>query len=291
MTSLRELQRDLRAALLGGDAAPAVDAVAEDGLTADARLQIYRRHVFTTLTAALQATFPVVCRLVDERFFGYAADRYIRLEPPSGPCLFEYGESFPDFLASFPPCRELPYLSDVARLEWAVNSAVWTPEHSPLPAEALHAVPPEQAGDLVFVLDESCALLASRWPIDRIWRANQADEVGGVVDLRMGGATLEVRRQGDDVGVRRLEPGVYAFRRALSEGRRLADAAEAALAEEAAFDLPGALRALMREGVVAGLGVHRSEPAADRSVSNQSCDDALSSGARALVPCRRRRGE
>jgi hypothetical protein len=75
MTSLRELQRDVRAALLGSEDAGAAALVAADGLAPEARLQIYRHHVFTTLTAVLQAVFPVVCRLVDERFFGYAADR------------------------------------------------------------------------------------------------------------------------------------------------------------------------------------------------------------------------
>src|SRR5262245_47902022 len=172
MAALRELQRDLRAALLGADPAPAAGAVLDDGLTAEARIGIYRHHVFATLTAVLQAAFPVVCRLVDERFFGYAADRYIRLDPPSGPCLLEYGESFPAFLAEFPPCRELPYLADVARLEWAVHRAPGAPEHDPMTAETLRAVAPERAGDLTIALDPSCTLLASRWPIDRIWRAN-----------------------------------------------------------------------------------------------------------------------
>ena len=98
MPSLREVQRNVRRALLGrGDEEAAAVAVADDGLTAHARLEIYRHHVFTTLTAALQATFPVVCRLVDERFFAYAADQYIRQDPPSGPCLFEYGARFPRF--------------------------------------------------------------------------------------------------------------------------------------------------------------------------------------------------
>jgi len=43
-----------------------------------------------------EATFPVVCRLVDRRFFGFAADRYIHDHLPAGPCLFEYGGTFID---------------------------------------------------------------------------------------------------------------------------------------------------------------------------------------------------
>src|SRR6185295_19851202 len=83
--SLREVESDLRLALLGGDDAPARAWIRGDGLAPAARLAIYRHHVVTTLTAALQAVFPVVCRLVDERFFAYATDRYIRVDPPSGP--------------------------------------------------------------------------------------------------------------------------------------------------------------------------------------------------------------
>lgn len=251
MTSLRELQRDVRAALLGSDDNAAATLVAADGLAAEARLQIYRHHVFTTLTAELQAAFPVVCRLVDERFFGYAADRHIRVAPPSGPCLFEYGATFPEFLAAFPPCRDLPYLGDVARLEWAMHRALQAPDAAPLGPEALRSVAPETAGDVVFTLDGSVSLLASRWPIDAIWRANQpgAAEEGATVDLRAGGVALEVRRQGDDVAFRVIAPAAYAFRRELAHGRPLAAATERALAADPAFDLPAALGALFRDGL------------------------------------------
>ncbi len=292
MTALRELQRGFRAALLGADPGPAAAVVLDDGLTAEARLGIYRHHVLTTLTAALQAAFPVVCRLVDERFFGYAADRYIRIDPPSGPCLFEYGESFPAFLAGFPPCHELPYLADVARLEWAVHRAPGAFEHHPITAEALRAVAPERAGDLTLSLDPSCTLVASRWPIDRIWRANQPEATEAVtVDLNAGGAMLEVRRRGDDVVVRSLEPATFMFREALSRGRRLAEAVEAALAHDAAFDVPGGLRALVQEGLLTGLWSDCREPATERAVSNQPCEDGSPSGAPAHVPRMRRPGE
>lgn len=255
MTSLRELQRGVRAALLGADDAGAAALVAADGLGPEGRLQIYRQHVFTTLTAVLQAVFPVVCRLVDERFFSYAAHGYIRVEPPSGPCLFEYGATFPEFLDAFPPCRDLPYLGDVARLEWAMHRALHAPDAAPLGPEALRSVAPEAAGGLILALDASVSLLASQWPIEAIWRANQpgAVEEGVTVDLRAGGVALEVRRRGDDVACRVIAPAVHAFRCALADGRPLAAATERALAADPTFDLPGELGALFREGLPIGL--------------------------------------
>src|SRR5262249_3073636 len=123
MPALHDLQTSIRDAILGGDVRLTASHIAGDGLAPKARLQIYRHHVFTTFTTALRATFPVVCRLVDARFFAYAADTFIRRHPPSEPCLVEYGAAFPEFLAGFPPCRAHAYLPDVARLEWAMNVA------------------------------------------------------------------------------------------------------------------------------------------------------------------------
>jgi len=251
--SLREVESDLRLALLGGDDAPARAWIRGDGLAPAARLAIYRHHVVTTLTAALQAVFPVVCRLVDERFFAYATDRYIRVDPPSGPCLFEYGAGFADFLAEFPPCRSLPYLADVARLEWAMQRALHAPDASPLPIRAIQGVAPDLAASLTITIEPSVTLLPSRYPIDRIWHANQTAEPEPV-NLADGGARLEIRRYGDAVVFCKLEPAAFAFRHALARGADLAAATAEALAADPSFDLGSALVTLFRDGLPIALG-------------------------------------
>ena len=123
MSMLLELQMRLRQAVLGGDSAEIVAAILGDGLDPAARVGIYRHHAFVTLGDALQGTFPVVCRLVDKRFFAYAAHEYLREHPPHAGCLAEYGADFADFLANFTPCEQLSYLADVARFEWGLNIA------------------------------------------------------------------------------------------------------------------------------------------------------------------------
>src|SRR6516162_6512562 len=145
MSTLLDLQMRLRRAVLGGDTAEIVAAIQGDGLDPAARVGIYRHHAFTTLGDALQTTFPVVCRLVDKRFFAYAAHEYLREHPPHSRCLVEYGADFADFLAQFAPCEQLPYLADVARFEWAINTAATVREETPLQAERLAAIPPAEA--------------------------------------------------------------------------------------------------------------------------------------------------
>jgi hypothetical protein len=239
--------------MFGPDEPELLETIVDDGLPPAARLQIYRHHVFTLLTDVLQTTFPVICRLVDKRFFRYAVDAYIRQYPPETPCLFEYGEHFPAFLATFPPCRHLEYLTDVARLEWAMNMALYAEVCTPLDPAELGVLAPHEAARLILRFDPAVTLLDSPWPIDQIWCANQADEAEcASVDLNAGGASLEIRRREDDVGFRRLDPTSYTFRTMLAAGHPLAMAAEAALAASQEFDCVAALHELLTDGVIIG---------------------------------------
>jgi hypothetical protein len=254
MISLLELQRGLRQALIEDAAAPgaaaALAAIAEDGWTAADRLDVHRNNVFVSLTQVLAAAFPVVSRLVDERFFAYAADSFIRRLPPARPCLAEYGRRFPDFLGAFPPCRELVYLADTARLEWALHESAHAPEAAALSPDVLARVAPAETPHLVFDLRPSVRYLASRWPVDRIWRANQPSADGEAVDLASGPARLEVRRTAEGVEMRRLAPDEFAFREGLARGLTLGAAAETAVAVTPAFDLAAALAAVFEEGAL-----------------------------------------
>ena len=155
LSTLRELQIQLGQAVLGGDTAEIVGAIRDDGLDSTARLGIYRNHFFTTLRGLLQGAFPVVCRLVDERFFAYAAHEYVREHPPRSRCLVKYGADFAEFLADFEPCKALPYLADVARFEWALNIAAGVHEAAPLPLTALAEVPTNEAANVMLRLQPS----------------------------------------------------------------------------------------------------------------------------------------
>ena len=106
-----------------------------------------------------------------EDFFAAAAQRFIVASPPRAADLNQYGEGFADFLASFEAAASVPYLPDVARLEWAVNRALHAPPAPPLTPEALRAVPAEQQADLRFVAHPTLSLLSLDYPARAIWEA------------------------------------------------------------------------------------------------------------------------
>ena len=253
MSRLRDLQCGVAKSVLGQDEDSIVSAILGDGMAPGSRLSIYRNHYNITLTDALKATFPVVCRLLDARFFAYAANEFIKTTPPRQACLFEYGEGFPNFLAAFPPCAQLPYIGDVARLEWLINLALHSPGLPSIDSRELAHVDSRDYPRLVFSLQPSLRLIESKWPIDRIWHENKPGAEGeGVVDLNVGGCHLEVRQSGDDVIFRSLEVAEFVLRTELAGGGTLNEAVEAALARDRLFDTAHGLRRLFAEGLVTG---------------------------------------
>ncbi|MGC2200799.1 MAG: DNA-binding domain-containing protein [Stellaceae bacterium] len=238
MLTLDQLQHGMCAAIRGGREPELLRLIDNGGIQPEARLRIYRNHAILSLTETLKATFPVVCQLVDERFFCYAAHEYIREVLPSRPCLAEYGESFPNFLATFPACCDLVYLADVARLEWAINLALHAAEAEPADRSAL-ARP-----DFNLTLHPSLRLVSSQWPIEHIWRANQPEaDPETVISLDSGAARLMVYRRSDRVVIRGLEERTYAFLDAILEG-------EAPIEAAPIFDRAADLNLLLEEGLI-----------------------------------------
>ena len=256
MPALRELQELFRESLLGEPMPALVDLVEADGLDREARLAVYRHHVFTTLTAVLESTFPVVRRLVDPRFFAYAADAFIRQHPPAGPCLDEYGDAFPGFLAVFKACTHLPWLPDVARLEWAIHRASQAPVGEPLDPGRLRSVTPSDMARLRFVGPPGLAYLFSPWPVDAIWRAHR-EEGRALPDLGAGSVWLEVGPSAGGVLIRSLDPASFSFRAALAEGRPLGEAADAV----GGIDLTGAIRRFLDDNIFSNFTVITEEGA------------------------------
>lgn len=248
MPTLHELQSDFRRFLAGDAPGGLLELIDEAGFEPAARLSIYRNNTLVTLTAALSATFPVVCRLVDQRFFAYAAHAFIRQSLPASPCLVEYGAEFPAFLAEFPPAAGLGYLPDVARLEWAINRVLHICPKAPIPLTALLSVP----GDPALVRMRLAAqFVESPYAVDHIWQAHQPGMDPAEMALGGSGVHLEIRRAGG-LRITNLPPSLWMFRSRIADGATLAEAASA-LAPE--FDLAQALASLFGEGLITGLVV------------------------------------
>ena len=250
--SLGALQRAFREHVLGQDCGALIKSSVGDRIPAAARLRVYRHHVLTSLAAALGTTFATVRTVVGDDFFDGMARTFIARSPPAGPVLSEYGAGFPAFVGHWSLAAGLPYLADVARLDWALNVAYNTPDAPGLTADHLAAVPPERLTDLRLGLRTGVSLLASPYPIDRIWALNHGDAVE-TVDLDAGGVRLLIFPRADDAAFARLEDGVAALAGALRDGQGLGGAIEQAIVAQPGLDVGTALGRLLALQALAAL--------------------------------------
>lgn len=239
---LSELQRRFARGIFGTAEAALLAAIRPGRFPPERLLGVYRNNVFEKLTEALGAIYPVVERLVGTGFFRYTANEYLRRHPPASGTLLDFGHRFADFLAAFPPAAGLAYLPDVARLEWAWHEAFHAADHAPFDLARLAGVAADRYGTLRFTLHPSARLIASPYPIHRIWQVNQPDWPGDqTVALAEGGVQLLVIRRGLEVEIEPCRTGEYTWLERLAAGGTLGEATQAALAAEPGFDLQACL--------------------------------------------------
>ncbi len=244
-------------AVLLDPSAPAPEGViGRDGSPAGARFDVYRNNVIVGLVEALMATYPTVLALVGEEFFRAAGAIHVRAEPPMSPVLLEYGGGFSAFMEGFEPARVVPYLGDVARLDWARVRAYHAADAPPLDPATLARIAPERLGDVRLLPHPAMHLVRSTHPVVSIWERHQGEPDDG--PLPDHGEDVLVTRSDLDVELRRLPPGGAAFVAALAEGRTLAAAAasgeEAARKDAEAFDLAHHLQGILEAGAFAAVG-------------------------------------
>ncbi len=227
MTGLLELQRQFRNALLDAEDEAILREIHGGAIAPEGRLQIYRNAALLLLTEALASNFPATCRIVDRRFFAYAAAEFVRGHPPHQPRLAEYGADLPGFLAGFAPASGLPWLPDLARLEWSMLECQEAEEAAALTAADLRARTAEDLPRLGLSRPPACRLMASPHPVDRIREfALAAGGEGAAPALEGDPVRLLIRRTPEGVAVRRLGEDAFRLLERLFAGHRVGEALE-----------------------------------------------------------------
>lgn len=216
------LQHGFQAALWQSEAPAGITA--PDPQEVAQRFKVYRNNVQHSLTRALAARFPVIEQLVGPEFFTAMARVFIAASPPKDPVLLRWGDSFAAFLDQFPPVAHLPFLGDVARLEYARGRACHAADADPIAPDALN-VPDLES--LRLVLHPSVALFDARFPAVQIWQSHQAGATHS--PITHGPDHAVIARQPDfTVIIELLDHGTFAVLSALRDGETLGQAASKA---------------------------------------------------------------
>lgn len=135
----------------------------------------YRHSVVGGMIEAMQESYPVINKLLGDECFNGLTHEFIRNFPSLSPDLNEYGKQFSSFIENTPLLDSLPYLADVAKLEWVWQLLINGMNHSQGNISLLSSVNENKTENIVFNLAPHTSLLHSNYPIHKIWQSNQAN--------------------------------------------------------------------------------------------------------------------
>lgn len=140
---------------------------AHDAHDRAARVGVYTHAYVARLTEVLAEDYPRVAAALGVEGFSELAQRYVTRHPSRNPSVRYLGAKLPEFITSDPTFT--PWLSDLARLEWARVEIFDAPDSSSVGVDDLVAVVAEEWPSMRFELIEACQLLHSEWPIAQLW--------------------------------------------------------------------------------------------------------------------------
>jgi hypothetical protein len=248
MRTLAEIQSDFRNAVIHGD----TNGIAHElvgGLKPDRRLSVHQRNYETSLVDALLVKFPATGWLIGTALLTCAAKDFIRAHPPKAPCIAEYGDLFPAFLSVCARAERLPYLRDFAELEWYVGQVAIAVDFVPISAEAFSGVAPDALPNFLLKLQPGLRYLKTSWPVDELMKLYLTETAPEQLELASIDIWLELRGARGQFQFNRLNPAEFVFRKCISEGGSIGEAAERSLDNDAGVDPGNVLAALISGGL------------------------------------------
>lgn len=138
-------------------------------------LQAYQANAGASAERSLAATFPTVQALVGEESFAALARAFWHAEPPLRGDLAQFGRHLPVFIAAGEQLADVPYLADVARLDWLLANAERALD-AQVDTDTLSLLAEVEPARLRLALMPGVAVLVSGHPVVSLWKAHQATD-------------------------------------------------------------------------------------------------------------------
>lgn len=218
--------------------------------TLQQRFDVYRNNVFSGLAGVLETRFPAVSRIVGAEFFRGFARQFVEQHPPQSPALVFYGSMFADYIRTAVECADVPYLADVALIEWELHRCYHAADNAILTADDLAGceTSPET---MIFQFAASAAVITSHYPAFSIWEMNSRARLPSSVRLIACGESALISRKGLVSEAVLLPPGGAVFAQSLSAGATLSEAALRAARATGDFRLDHVLGLMLQQNAFA----------------------------------------
>ncbi len=222
---LEELQAAFVQELIGQEQPALRSQIVPRGMSPLQRLAIYRGNGIAACRKALELIYPVCRTIVGDAFFKQLALQYIEAYPSLQPDLNVYGDAWPDFLqrsiTTDTALRDLPYLADLAQLEWHYHAAYYADDDSTIDFVALQQVSTARQGDICWRCSASLAVMQSSYPLYAIWHGNRGERAMDSVPGLEEPQYLCIYRKDFELKVELIDSRSYSLLQGILEGQTM----------------------------------------------------------------------
>jgi hypothetical protein len=190
------------------------------------RARIYTGGYPARLQSAIAESHPAVAHVLGEGAFAKLVERYARALPPRSYNLNDAGARLAEYLPADPLSAHLPFLSDLARLEWAIAQAFHAAAPEPFDPAAVALWSVDDWDGARIDLHAGTAVVRSQWPIRTVWAAREMPVKEIDIDMVAGGEIVLIRRAGLEVVCESIGAGEATAIEALLDGARLGEVSQ-----------------------------------------------------------------
>jgi len=175
--SLHDLQRWMQSKIASSRAEAAGGGTPEHllnpqrGIAGETRLAVYAEGYVVRMREALHEVYEAIYQVLGERTFADLASAYAQRYPSHESNLSLVGRHLPEFLTSWPLTQRLPFLPDLAQLEWRVSLAFHATQEHPIDSQLMASLSLDAWERTALVFQPSVGFVSSAWPILDLWNA------------------------------------------------------------------------------------------------------------------------
>lgn len=167
------------------------------------RLTIYRHSICGNRVAALSRLFKCCAKMVGDAYWQQWVETFIAEQPSQATDITACGVNFSDFIAAQPEITaQLPYLADLARLEWAWHQCFHQATRI-ITSTSLSQAIAEQGDELSLYLTPGIQFISSIYPLADLWQLSQtADNEIVILDESADGYYFILHREHDSIRIK-----------------------------------------------------------------------------------------
>ena len=197
------------------------------------RLSVYSGGYLARIEEALEEAYPAVRHVAGANTFRALARDYAVRHPSRDYNLSRVGRRLPEFLQGYSLTAELPFLPDLAKLEWQVTEAFHAADQPAVGFSQLAAIPAQRWEKIRVTFQPSVSLLSSAWPVLDIWEARSRPVQEVRVDLVNRPQKVLLFRHDGQVRCELLDARQEAVLAALMAGQTLGELSDRMAADPA----------------------------------------------------------